>query len=331
MAEAPCIMFETPENEEKSIINKELVFKEMKFNFSINRINEDQIKFILLNKEIKDYKKYYNIFSLDNFKNMNKYFKMFDELSELENDLISIIKDNNIEIINVTKNEISINLKVLSRNDNIVTIKLKKAEIEEKDKINILFEKFEELKQNNEIKDKKINELENKISIILKEMDEKNRRIESLENDINEIKKNFNKFKEEINQNISKAKSKLTNPIFDNILKNSNIFQDEDDIKLLLNNISNNPKDLKLLYNSKVDGENEEKLINTYTEKNDLIILVKTDKSKRFGGYAHESFEKNNFKKSDINAFLFNLDKKKFINQKEKNFQFGEDIILQIL
>jgi hypothetical protein len=185
----------------------------------------------------------------------------------------------------------------------------------------IFFEKFEELKKNNEIKDKKINELENKISIILKEMDEKNKRIESLEKDINEIKKNFDKFKQEINQNISKAKSKLTNPIFDNILKNSNIFQDEEDIQLLLNNISNNNvKDLKLLYNSKVDGENEEKLINTYTEKNDLIILVKTDKSKRFGGYAHESFEKNNFKKSDINAFLFNLDKKKIYKSKGKEF-----------
>jgi hypothetical protein len=204
--------------------------------------------------------------------------------------------------------------------NNIVTIKLKKDEIKEKDKINILFEKFEELKQNNEIKDKKINELENKISIILKEIDEKNKRIESLENDINEIKKNFDKLKQEINQIISKAKPKVTNPIFDNILINSNILQDEEDIKLLLNNISNTPKDLKLLYNSKVDGENEEKLINTYTEKNDLIILVKTDKSKRFGGYAHESFEKNNFKKSDINAFLFNLDKKKIYKSKGKEF-----------
>ena len=93
-------------------------------------------------------------------------------------------------------------------------------------------------------------------------------------------------------------------------MNNSNIFQDEDDIQLLLNNISNNPKDLKLLFNSKVDGENEEKLINTYIGKNDLIFLVKTHKSKRFGGYAHESFEKKNFKKTDFKAFLFNLDKK---------------------
>ena len=50
-----------------------------------------------------------------------------------------------------------------------------------------------------------------------------------------------------------------------------------------------------MIYNSQLDGENEEKLFETYTMKNDLIILVKTKKSKRFGGYAHEYFEKGNF------------------------------------
>ena len=78
---------------------------------------------------------------------------------------------------------------------------------------------------------------------------------------------------------------------------------------------------MKLLYDSEIEGENEEKLLNTYTDKNDLIILVKTNKYKRFGGYAHEYFEKNNFRKNDMKAFLFNLDKKeiyKSIN-KESN------------
>ena len=76
---------------------------------------------------------------------------------------------------------------------------------------------------------------------------------------------------------------------------------------------------MKLLYDSEIEGENEEKLLNTYTDKNDLIILVKTNKYKRFGGYAHEYFEKNNFRKNDMKAFLFNLDKKeiyKSINKK---------------
>ena len=44
--------------------------------------------------------------------------------------------------------------------------------------------------------------------------------------------------------------------------------------------------------------------------------MVKTDKLRRFGGYAHEFFEKEKFKKSDKNAFLFNLDTKKIYNSK---------------
>ena len=271
---------------------------------------------------------------------MNKYFKMFDDLNELENDLINTIKENNIEITNIIEKEILINLKVFARNNNIVTIKLKQAEINEKDKINILFQKIEELEKNNEIKVKKIVELENKISNISKIIDDKNKKILSLEKEISETKSNLNKFIEEINKKFTKLESKSNVPIYENILVNSNIFQKKEDIQLLLNNISNIPKNLKLLYNSKIEGENVEKLIDTYTDKNDLIILVKTDNSKRFGGYAHECFKKNNFSKSDKKAFLFNLDKKKIYRsrgdtftiwrgsntQDSKNFGTGTDL-----
>ena len=330
MEEAPCIMFETPKNDEKNIFNTEILYNEISYTFSINKFNEDKLKFIILNKKSKDTKKYYNIFSLDDFKKMNKYFKMFDDLNELENDLINTIKENNIEITNIIEKEILINLKVFARNNNIVTIKLKQAEINEKDKINILFQKIEELEKDNEIKDKKIVELENKISNISKIIDDKNKKILSLEKEISETKSNLNKFIEEINKKFTKFESKSDDLIFENILANSNIFQKKEDIQLLLNNISNIPKNLKLLYNSKIVGENVEKLIDTYTDKNDLIILVKTDKSKRFGGYAHECFKKNNFSKSDKKAFLFNLDKNKFIDQEEILSLYGEEVTLRI-
>lgn len=68
---------------------------------------------------------------------------------------------------------------------------------------------------------------------------------------------------------------------------------------------------LKLLYNSKIEGENAEKLKQAYLGKNDIIVLVKTKKDKRFGGYAHEVFFSRSFEHSDNKAFLFNLDKMK--------------------
>jgi len=354
---------------------------------------------------------------------------MFEILNELQDDLLEIIKDNNIEIINVSKDEIIIALKVSLKNDNVIKLKLQKIRIDDRDKINFLLEEFKGLKKSNEIKDKKIVELENnisnitkeineknqriesfgnnlikqyneikdkkiielenkistiskeineknkkieslennlliyneikdkkivelenkistiskemneknkrieslennlikqfcetqdkkiiefenKISNISKELDNKNKRIDSLENNINEFKNIFNIFKEDINKKI-----------FSNILKASNIFKTDEEIELLLSNIPFKANNLKLLYDSEIEGENEEKLLNTYTDKNDLIILVKTNKYKRFGGYAHEYFEKNNFRKNDMKAFLFNLDKKeiyKSIN-KESN------------
>ena len=169
------------------------------------------------------------------------------------------------------------------------------------------------LKQNSEIKDKKIEELENKIATISNELDNKNKRIDSLENNLNEFKNIFNLFKEEINKKIDIASSK-----FGNVLKSSKIFETDDEIELLLSNIPFKAKNLELLYDSKIEGENEEKLLNTYTDKNDLIVLVKTNKSKRFGGYAHECFKKNEFRKNDMKAFLFNLEKKEIYKSKDK-------------
>jgi predicted RNase H-like nuclease (RuvC/YqgF family) len=325
----------------------------MKFDFYINKINEDKLRFILLNKNNNIFiEKYHGIYNLEQLKSINKYFKMFEMLNELQEDLLEIIKDNNIEIINVSKDEIIIILKVSLRNDNVIKLKLQKIRIDDRDKINFLLEEFKELKQSSEIKDKKIVELENNISIITKEMNEKNKRIESLENNLikqynkikdeiiiqlenkiatiskeldnknkridslennlNEFKKVFNISKEEMNQKIV-ASSK-----FGYILKDSNIFKADDEIELLLSNIPFKANNLKLLYDSKIDGENEEKLLNTYTGNNDLIVLVKTIKNKRFGGYAHECFEKNNFRKNDIRAFLFNLDKREIYKSNNK-------------
>jgi len=345
---------------EINIINTELFYNKIKFDFSINKINEDKLRFILLNKNSNIFiEKYHAIYNLEQLKSINKYFKMFEKLNELQDDLLEIIKDNNIEIINVSKDEIIITLKVSLKNDNIIKLKLQKISIDDRDKINFLLEEFKELKQSSEIKEKiaelennisiiskelneknkkieflennlikqnseikdkkkKIEELENKISTISNELDNKNKRIDSLEINLNEFKNIFNLFKEEINKKIDIASSK-----FGNALKSSKIFETNDEIELLLSNIPFKAKNLKLLYDSKIEGENEEKLLNTYTGKNDLIVLIKTNKSKRFGGYAHECFEKKNFEKNDMKAFLFNLDKKEIYKSNNKNSTFS--------
>jgi len=65
------------------------------------------------------------------------------------------------------------------------------------------------------------------------------------------------------------------------------------------------------IYSFIIYGENSQKLKDAYIGVNDILVVVKTKKNKKFGGYAHESFEDYEFQKRDIKAFLFNLDKMK--------------------
>ena len=338
--EAPVVLIEkpTPENKEKNLINVEVSFNDEKYDFNVDITSEDKIKFVLSNKDINNYIEYTNIFNLENFRSINKYFKMFDSLNEIGEDLISIVKENNYDITNDLNDTVSINLKIFSRSDSLVSIKLEKSENKEKEKISILYDLIKECKRNLETKDAKISELENKIALItkshetfkeniLEELNKKEERIQALEKDIDELKNIVNNSKTEIIQKNEKVETIQKNEkketyistnIFNNILENSNIFQNADEIVFLLEKIPNSHYKIKMVYNSKIDGENEDKLINSYIDKNDLIFLIKTDKLGRFGGYTHESFRKDKFKKSDKNAFLFNLNKKTIYNSTGK-------------
>ena len=186
----------------------------------------------------------------------------------------------------------------MTRHNNFINIILKKVDLNDKDKINFVFEEIKNLKNLDKIKDKKINELEKKIV------------------DLEKVNSEFKKELDELKNKIEKINKK------DIILSkiNSKIFQNDFEIEFILSNIKNNPKTLELLYSSEIDGENEKKFQDCYTNKNNILISIKTIKNKRFGGYSHESFLKEYFKKKDINAFLFNLDKKKIYKSKDNEY-----------
>ena len=348
-------------NEEKNLFNIPLLLNEKKFTFSINQINQNKAKFNLLYKENNNNIEYQNIIYLQNFGNMNKYFRMFDNINDLLNDLISVFKENRFEIQNYTDNLIIINIKLYSRYDNIFTLNLNRVEKDDKDYNKEYIKRLlNEFQKNMEMKDQKIKDLEDKISYIynnnevfkknikeelkrkyeqikeelnkkdeqinyinevlmslnsykesiLKKLEKKEEQIQNLKNSLSKVMISVNSNKEENNINKSQKMS-----IIENILKNSSILLDKEEIDLLLSYIPDKYT-LNLLYNSKYDKNNEEKLINSYIEKNDIIILLKTDKLQRFGAYAHECFEKYKFKKRDDKAFLFNLNKKIIVKSK---------------
>ena len=313
--EAPFPLTPISDNIEKELYNENILLNGKNLILNIFDKNGTKIKFILISKYENDFK-FEKELNLEDFKSINKYFKQFDSLNEIENELVSIIKEKNYEIINENNDEMVIKLKVLARNDNIVNINVQKVKINEKDKINILYNKYEEFKlttkQNNENLLKLLNEKDIKINYLENE-------IMTLKDIINKLKDDFEKYKIEIDKKFNSFDMHKNNDSND-ILKNSNIFKSDKEIKFLLDNVPQGLKKLKLIYNSETDEKNEKKFIETYINKNDLLFIVKTDKNNIFGGYAHECFQKENFQKTDLNSFLFNLNNKKIYKSKEKSW-----------
>ena len=279
------------DKEEINLINFNL--ENQKYNCDLYMINENLISFKIKDNTNKS-NKYEKKYNLSDFKNMNKYFKMFDTLKELNEELIGMIKEKNLEFESCNDNNIILKLNIKTRNNNIIHLNLPKVELNFKDKLNLILEEINELKKSNIEKDNEINNLKKKI--------------EKLEQENLNLKEYINNKFKEFENILSKNKE------FNNINCNSKILNDKSEIEFLLTNISKNSKSLKLLYSSDEDGENEEKLKNSYIEKNDILVLVKTKENKRFGGYAHEKFKDKEFDQIDLKAFLFNLDKKKVYN-----------------
>ena len=102
---------------------------------------------------------------------------------------------------------------------------------------------------------------------------------------------------------------------------------------------------IRLEYKSSIHGDKNDIFHNRTRKHNHQLVLIKTKKGNRFGGYTSENFEMNKLAeltmdvdKFDNTAFLFNLDSKKVYNVKKDKIaiycddsffiQFGDGDIL---
>ena len=189
---APPILTAKPiESKEEKKAEMTLNFQNDIFQLSLFRIDNNLIRFNLsfVNNQLNQYQKEFNF---DNFIELNKIFKIYDNIEEIEADLINYFNEKKIKISEIKETEAILHfVSFLSASkDNIINVILTKKQLSNTDKINILFEKLEQ-------KDKRIISLENALN-------ESNKIIKGLQE---EIKKINERFKEQINDDISQEKN----------------------------------------------------------------------------------------------------------------------------
>ena len=240
--------------------------------------------------------------NLNDFFSLNRYFKVFDNLKEIFNDLIELQQDNKIIITKINENcvKMTIELKVHNKNE-IVNISLIKENYNQDVIFKNLVNEFNLIKLKCEKLEKENKEIKEKVKELLKWKEEYK----------NEVKEKFGellKWKEEYENNL--------------IMKNldSKIFEKAEEIKFLNNRIINNDPSLKnkkvkyeLLYRASRDGEKTGDFHKKCDNKGTTLIIIKTDKGLKFGGYTEENWG-NKYDVKDPKAFCFSIDLKKIYN-----------------
>ena len=253
---APPILTSKPiESKEVKKAEMTLNFQNDIFQLSLFRIDNNLIRFNLsfVNNQLNQYQKEFNF---DNFIELNKIFKIYDNIEEIEADLINYFNEKKIKISEIKETEAILSLSILASKDNIIYLILNKKSLDNSDKINILFEELEQ-------KDKRIVSLENALN-------ESNKIIKGLQEEIKKINKIF---KEQMNDDTSK--------------KNKNSDLNFDYLQIFLNfNFPSNFKKFDSLYDIYFFPNSKNKIflsnyeMNIYKPNMELIKSMETEQSK---------------------------------------------------
>ena len=253
--------------------------------FSINYSSE-KIQFIV-KKENDSAFKFEKSLSFDQLNKISKWFKIFDSLEEVYDDIIKLMEKKQI---NITLEQNSVSLKFYINMEKIkeFDILLEQKELSKDEIINNL------IKDNKELKNK----------------------VENLEKKMNDYEKRLNLIEEKL----SNPKSSIMQTIQsneNNDILNSDIINEED--KKTINNWINLniDKKIKLLYKASRDGDSYQDFYRLCENKGPTITIALTTKGYKFGGFTKLSWKNPNNGKGrnkyyeDNEAFIFSLNKKR--------------------
>ena len=289
---------------------EELRIKNEKGNYKIQYGIKGEALVIKVSSENSENIFYYQgIFTIIELQNISKIFSMY----ETPKDIISFLKDLKYDIEEKI-NDLIVKFNIFMPNgtSKLIEFNLKKCLPDNNQMINYLLEKIksietnnknERIRQENEIKD-----LNEKVSKYINESSKLKENIMNYKNEITYLKDENKKLWEEIN-NLKKFIEKPQNKSFD-----SKIIGSINTIDFILNYIRQNVnfKEIKLLYRGSRDGDSTKTCHELCDNKQNVLIVMKSETDYMFGGYSKIGFKTSEWdKKVDDNSFLFSINLKK--------------------
>ena len=236
-----------------------------------------------------------------------KFDKIFRTCDDIEEALVSFnsiftCEKNSIKEVNNDKIIIIINIRQLDGSFRSKDLELFKKNLNKDTIVDNLCKQIDELKENN-------NKLLNEINVIKTENNNLKNTIDEMANWKTELIKEMNELKNKVDSyelKLFKIDSKIiTNKQdYDFIIERlKKVYPEKGSIMI----------DLNLLYRATVDGDGASDFHSKCDKFKNTLVIVKTKKGLRFGGFTSESWGGTGDKK-DKNAFCFSLDKMKIYN-----------------
>ena len=317
MEQIPAPIISTPSEEEEKILDSKdfELESDKKNNFKI-KISKNISKIIIegKNKNLVEPIIYYSKQSIEEIKK-NKYFLMFDNLDEIYEEIINLIKNNKNCLIE-EKNKLTISIPLSTTKIKEIKIVLYKKEKTDKEKIEDLYSIIDNLKC---YYNDKITELinitqqqNNKINELINITQQQNNKINELENKIDEQNENKNKFGG-IFQNIKKNENNQDN-FNDSLIINKN----NNYISLLNQWISQRIGQFKtkLLLRKSNDGDSFDAFHKLCDNQGKTLVLIKTELELIIGGFTTKDWNITDKWITDKKSFLFSLTKGKIFPMK---------------
>ena len=312
MEQIPAPIISTPSEEEEKILDSKdfELESDKKNNFKI-KISKNISKMIIegKNKNLVEPIIYYSKQSIEEIKK-NKYFLMFDNLEEIYEEIINLIKNNKNSLIE-EKNKLTISIPLSTTKIKEIKIVLYIKEKTDKEKIEDLYEIIDNLKC---YYNGKINELINitqqqndKINELINITQQQNDKINELKNKIEEQNGNKNNFGD-IFQNIKKNENNQDNFNDSSIINKNNNY-----ISLLNQWISQRIGQFKtkLLFRKSIDGDSFDAFHKLCDNQGKTLVLIKAEYELIIGGFTTKDWNIAGEWITDEKSFLFSLTKGK--------------------